>query len=82
MPRAGKRPKRERVKSSVIASVGYDANQRRLEVGFHNGRVYVYFEVPPSVYEELVMAESVGKFFNEQVKPHYEVELVEDAVRV
>jgi KTSC domain-containing protein len=78
MPRAGKRPSRQRVKSSVVASVGYDPQQRRLEVAFHNGRVYAYFEVPPSVYEELVTAESVGKFFNENVKPHYEAELVED----
>jgi alpha-mannosidase len=76
------RTKRTRVKSSVIASVGYDARQRRLEVEFHNGRVYAYFEVPASVYEDLVTAESVGKFFNEGVKPNYESELVEDAVRV
>jgi phage repressor protein C with HTH and peptisase S24 domain len=78
MPRAGKSPSRQRVKSSVVASVGYDPTQRRLEVAFHNGRVYAYFEVPPSVYEELVAAESVGKFFNENVKPNYEAELLED----
>ena len=77
-----KRPKRTRVKSSVIAAVGYEAQRRRLEVEFHNGRVYAYLGVPASVYEELVTAESVGKFFNDGVKPHYEAELVEDGVRV
>jgi hypothetical protein len=82
MPRAKARPKRQPVKSSVIATVGYDARGRRLEVGFHNGRVYTYLEVPPSVYEKLVTAESVGKFFNEGVRPYFRAVLVEDAVRV
>lgn len=76
MPRA-KPAQRTRVKSSVIASVGYDVQERRLEVAFHNGRVYAYFEVPLSVYEELITAESVGKYFNENVRPDYEAELVE-----
>ncbi|PYQ25702.1 MAG: KTSC domain-containing protein [Acidobacteria bacterium] len=82
MPRAKKRTNRQRVKSSVIATVGYDAGDRRLEVAFHNGRVYAYLDVPASVYEKLVTAESVGKVFNEEVRPHYKAELVEDAVRV
>lgn len=73
---SAQRAKRTRVKSSVIASVGYD-ERGRLEVEFHNGRVYSYSEVPSSVYEELVTAESVGKFFNENVRPHYEAVLVE-----
>jgi len=77
-----KRARRTRVKSSVIASVGYDARTRRLEVGFHNGRVYAYFEVPLSVYEALVTAESVGTFFNENVRPYYGSALVEDGARV
>ncbi len=62
---------RERVKSSVIASVGYDPDAQVLEVRFHSGRTYRYFDVPPRVYGQLVAADSVGAYFNTEVKPHY-----------
>jgi len=59
---------RKPVDSSNIANVGYDQDSMVLEVEFHNGSVYQYFDVPSHVYEELVSAESVGRFFNMQVK--------------
>lgn len=52
---------RSRVESSVIASIGYDAATSVLEVEFHNGGVYRYFLVPPSVYRALAGAASIGR---------------------
>ncbi|HEV7922074.1 MAG TPA: KTSC domain-containing protein [Thermoanaerobaculia bacterium] len=63
---------RERVSSSVIASLGYDGAARVLEVEFHTGRVYQYFLVPRALYENLLRAESIGSYFNHEVRPHFD----------
>ena len=41
------------VASAELASVGYGEASRTLEVGYRNGAVYRYFNVPLSNYEEL-----------------------------
>ncbi len=56
------------VTSSNIASIGYDADQMILEVEFNYGSVYQYFDVPESVYEGLMAADSHGKYFDAYVK--------------
>jgi hypothetical protein len=63
---------RERVASSVIASVGYDPDDRILEIEFHTGRIYDYFGVAPSVHEALRAAGSLGHYFNEHIREQYE----------
>ena len=59
------------VQSSNVEEVGYEQETMTLEVLFHNGNVYQYFDVPQSVYEGLLRAESVGKFLNTQIKNNY-----------
>ncbi len=59
------------VQSSNVAEVGYDSGTMTLEVLFHSGNVYQYFDVPQAVFEELVRAESVGSFLNAQIKNVY-----------
>lgn len=56
------------VKSSDLASVGYDASSRILEIEFSSGSLYEYSGVPSGVYQGLVAAESKGVYFNEIVK--------------
>jgi hypothetical protein len=56
------------VSSSIIASAGYDTRTGTLEVEFHNGMIYLYFDVPEGVYEELIDAPSAGAFFNSNIK--------------
>lgn len=63
--------KRAPVTSSNVAEVGYDASAMTLEVVFNNGSVYQYFDVPESVYQELVRAESVGGFLHANIKGRY-----------
>ena len=63
--------KRYPVNSSNIASVGYDPATQTLEIEFHDGRVYQYFDVPQSVYEALMRAESAGKYLHEHIKGIY-----------
>lgn len=61
------------VDSSAIAAIGYDARVRELFVRFHTGRTYVYEEVPPDLYQELMQAASKGICFNTRIKPDHPV---------
>jgi|tagenome__1003787_1003787.scaffolds.fasta_scaffold20980650_5 hypothetical protein len=62
---------RERVDSSSLSSVGYDAGSETLEVEFRNGGVYRYLEVPEDEWQSLQTAESKGHFLNTHIKPSY-----------
>ena len=63
--------KRQPVESSNLRSVGYDEFLLVLEIEFKSGAVYRYYGVPSEVHDELVNAESVGKYFNANVKSKY-----------
>ena len=56
------------VRSSALRSVGYDQEQRVLEIEFTNGAVYQYFDVPAEVYRGLMAAESHGGYFHQRVR--------------
>jgi hypothetical protein len=62
---------RRPVNSSVIRSIGYDADAKVLEVEFRTARIYQYFEVPARVHEDLLHAKSIGEFFNHQIRKEY-----------
>ena len=59
------------IQSSNLASVGYDAGTGTMELEFHSGRVYQYFDVPPAVYQGLLAAESKGQYFHDNIKGVY-----------
>lgn len=63
--------KREAVESSNITSIGYDPDEQKLEVEFHGGSIYQYFEVPETLYRYFIEAESKGKFFAQNVKGYF-----------
>ena len=56
------------VSSSNLASVGYDAQAKVLEIEFLNGSVYQYANVPERIYAELLSAPSHGKYFDANIK--------------
>jgi len=62
---------RQYVASSNIASIGYDESTQTLEVEFHNGTVYQYYNVPPSMHEQLMSEGSKGRFLNTYIKNAY-----------
>jgi len=55
--------------SSNLRSVGY--SNGTLEVEFHSGGVYQYFDVPRNVYDELMSAASHGIYFHRNIKLKY-----------
>lgn len=68
--------KRTTVNSSLIASIGYDEQQKVLEVEFAEGHeLYHYFKVPIQEFIKIMdMSEtkdSVGKYFNTVFKEKY-----------
>lgn len=63
--------KRTAVASSTLNSAGYDSQTMTLELEFTSGDVYQYFDVPVDVYLKLRQSESLGRFFNEQIKKKY-----------
>lgn len=62
---------RERVDSSSLSSLGYDARRHVLEVEFRNGGVYRYLDVPEDAWGELRAAESKGRYLNAEIKPRF-----------
>lgn len=56
------------VDSSNLASVGYDAENKTLEVEFNSGRLYEYYNVPKSEYNNLMNASSHGSYFNSNIR--------------
>lgn len=63
--------KRTAVESSNLASVGYDEESKTLEIQFHSGGVYEYYDVEKSVYEELMNVESHGRYFMSMIRGAY-----------
>lgn len=59
------------VESSNISSIGYHENSQTLEIEFHSGAVYQYFDVPSAVYEQMMAADSKGQFLAQHIKGNY-----------
>jgi hypothetical protein len=67
---------RQAVKSSELRGVGYEESALLLEVEFHSGEIYRYFDVPARLVLELLQAESIGRFFNAHIRPRFAFEKV------
>jgi hypothetical protein len=59
---------RVQVSSSNLATIGYDAQTKTLEIEFLNGSIYQYFNVPESLYSGLMSASSHGRYFDAYIK--------------
>ena len=59
------------VDSSNLESIGYDSESSTLEIHFKQGSAYQYFDVPERIYDQLLSAESPGRFLSEQIKGVY-----------
>ncbi len=67
---------RKNVISSDIKSIGYDETSCILEIEFNSVSVYQYYNVPRSVYIELMNATSHGKYFHRYIKDVYPVKRI------
>lgn len=57
--------------SDTIAAATYDEDHGVLRLEFRDGSAYDFFMVPLVTYEELLAADSPGKFFSQQIRPKH-----------
>lgn len=61
----------QRIASSCLKDIGYDHDARVLMLEFQHGGVYRYSDVPPFIYEGLLSAPSLGRYFQRHVRGSY-----------
>lgn len=61
--------KRYEVNSSNIKSVGFENGL--MEIVFKNNKTYLYHDVEADIFEEMLKAESVGKYANQKIYKKY-----------
>ncbi len=66
--------KRVFVQSRELRWVEYDAKISALTAEFLAGGIYQYRGVPRAKYEALLQAESKGRYFNANIRDHYDYE--------
>lgn len=65
------------VESSALSRVGYSSANRVLVAEFKDsGAIYAYYDVPQSVYNSLISAESIGNYFYYNVRTSYDYERI------
>lgn len=67
------------VRSTMASAIGYDEDREILQIEFNNGAVYQYSGVDCETWEELLDSDSIGKFYNSEIKGCYECDRVEDS---
>jgi hypothetical protein len=56
------------LKSSNIKAVGYNKEDKSMDVAFHSGGNYNYKDVPKSLFNRIKRVKSPGKFFHKHIK--------------
>ena len=67
---------RTSVESSMIQSMGYDSSQELLEIEFASGAVWQYHDFPPDMWEEFQAADSLGRYFKDNIRDCFHEEQI------
>jgi len=60
------------LQSAAIEAIAYDEEAQCLKARFRaDGKVVVYENVPPEVYDSLIFADSIGAFFRKNIEGAY-----------
>jgi len=62
------------VQSKKISSIAYDSKGEVLEVIFKNGNWYRHFQVPAHFWRECMLADSVGKYYFNNIRSTFPFE--------
>ena len=66
-------PEMHYVDSTNVEAIGYDSDTMELHVRFlKSGETYVYYNVEEWVFNELMQADSKGKYLNRNIKGRYD----------
>lgn len=61
-------------RSSMLSHMEYDPEKKELVLTFSKGGMYKYFDVPKAIYDGLLGADSIGKYFLAAIKSRFEEE--------
>jgi hypothetical protein len=64
------------IESTNINKIGFNDSNNTLRIEFKNCNIYDYLEVPNTIYESFLQAESKGNFFYKYVKSKFEFKKV------
>jgi hypothetical protein len=59
------------LKSTSLNAATYQDQSAFLELEFRSGAIYRYGGVPAQTYQELLLAESKGRYFNQHVRGRF-----------
>jgi hypothetical protein len=57
--------------STLLASAGHDSRRLLLDVEFRTGERYRFFNVSSACYQELLGADSKGRYFNSNIRNRF-----------
>lgn len=57
--------------STSVRQICFDEEKSELEVSFRDKHTYVYYNVPASVFQEILSAESVGRYVAKNITKKY-----------
>ena len=63
--------KMQYVESSNLKAIGYDQEVAILEIEFKDGSAYEYYDVPQYEHDELMAADSKGKYAHANIYKRY-----------
>ena len=62
------------VQSSALQAAGYADGEGLLYLLFRSGEIYCYFDVPQWQYQELLAADSKGRYFGRNIRGQFRYE--------
>ncbi len=66
--------------SSLIKFLRYNERSELLFVTFHNDQSYCYFNVGADVWMDFAYDDSVGEYYNRNIKGHYSSKKLDDTI--
>jgi len=78
VPKGEESMERVKVESTNLNSVGYNKDEKILEIQFnYRSAVYQYYRVPEYIHTGLMRATSKGDYFHRRIKGKYKFKKVE-----
>jgi hypothetical protein len=65
------------VESTTLATVAYDELQQLLQLEFCSGAIYLYWDVPAIVHQNLLSSSSKGRYFQQAIRGHFSYQRVD-----
>jgi KTSC domain len=59
------------VHSTMANAIGYDPERQLLQIEFKNGSVYEYEGVDEETWEDMLLTNSPGRYYNREIKGNY-----------